>query len=144
MSSVLRVVGLVGLSLVVGQHVQVGSLGAATPQAAARPTPTPSARLAAAAPAAAALPQRSPVDQYCVTCHNQRSAIAGLTLDRVDVGKVSDDAAVWEKVVHKLRTGAMPPPGGPRPDGPSYHSLIAYLVTELDRAAEAKPILANR
>ena len=53
--------------------------------------------------------------------------------------KAGGDAAVWEKVVHKLRKRAMPPAGRPRPDAAGYNSLITYLENELDRAAEAKP-----
>ena len=33
------------------------------------------------APAAAATTQRALLDKYCVTCHNQRTKTAGLTLD---------------------------------------------------------------
>ena len=33
----------------------------------------------------------------------------------MDVERASEDAVVWEKVVRKLRLGAMPPRGLPRP-----------------------------
>ncbi len=79
------------------------------------------------------------LNRYCVTCHNQRLKTAGLMLDQIDVEKVADKAPIWEKVVQKLRTGAMPPPGAPRPDNATYSSLATYLETELDRAAAAKP-----
>src|SRR5437016_6140982 len=82
---------------------------------------------------------RALLDTYCVTCHNQKTAVAGLMLDKVDPAKAGQDPAVWEKVVHKLRSRAMPPPGRPRPDAPSYKALITQLETELDRAAVAKP-----
>src|SRR5438132_989632 len=82
---------------------------------------------------------RAVLDTYCVTCHNQKLAVAGLTLDKLDLEKIGENAPVWEKVVHKLRTRAMPPPGRPRPDAPRYSSLITHLETELDRAAAAKP-----
>ncbi|HYR89227.1 MAG TPA: DUF1592 domain-containing protein [Terriglobia bacterium] len=97
--------------------------------------------LAAYAPAAgqSASTTRALLDTYCVTCHNQRSATAGLTLDKMDLNKIGEDSAVWEKVVHKLRTRAMPPPGRPRPDMPSYKVLVTHLETELDHAATAKP-----
>src|SRR3954469_15264691 len=82
---------------------------------------------------------RAVLNRYCVTCHNQKSRTAGLMLDQMDVEKVAASAPVWEKVVQKLRTGAMPPPGALRPDNATYSSLAAYLETELDRAAAAKP-----
>src|SRR5437867_2937223 len=89
--------------------------------------------------APAASTNHAVLDRYCVTCHNEKSATAGLMLDKLNVDKVGEDAAVWEKVVHKLRTRAMPPAGRPRPDAPSYNLLITQLETELDRASAAKP-----
>src|SRR5207249_496247 len=43
------------------------------------------------------------------------------------------------KVVTKLRTGEMPPPGRPRPDAASYRAIVAALEGELDAAAAAAP-----
>src|SRR5262249_3638931 len=82
---------------------------------------------------------RAALDRYCVTCHNQKTKTAGLMLDLMDAQKVADAAPTWEKVVQKLRTGAMPPPGASRPDNTTYFSLAGYLETELDRAAAANP-----
>src|SRR6516162_5642682 len=59
---------------------------------------------------------RALLDKYCVTCHNQKSAAAGLMLDKMNLDKAGEDAALWERVVHKLRTRSMPPAGMPRPD----------------------------
>lgn len=77
--------------------------------------------------------------KYCVTCHNARLKTAGFVLDVADLKNVGDHAETWEKVVRKLRTEAMPPAGAPRPDRATYDSTAAYLETELDRAAAAKP-----
>ena len=46
---------------------------------------------------------------------------------------------IWEKVVRKLRAGAMPPALRPRPDDVTYETFTAWLETELDRAAAAHP-----
>src|SRR6266850_1599571 len=89
--------------------------------------------------APAASTNRALLDRYCVTCHNQGSATAGLMLDKANLEKVGEDAAIWEKVLHKLRTGAMPPVGRPRPDAAGYNSVITYLETELDRASARNP-----
>ena len=83
--------------------------------------------------------QRALLNRYCVTCHNERLKTAGLLLDKMDVEQVSAAAEVWEKVVRKLRTEAMPPAGVPRPDKAGYDSFATYLETALDRAAAAKP-----
>src|SRR5262245_24719467 len=56
-------------------------------------------------------PQKTLVDRYCVTCHNEKTRRGGLTLDTKDPGNVGSDADVWEKVVRKLRAGLMPPVG---------------------------------
>ena len=82
---------------------------------------------------------RAVLDTYCVTCHNTPRHTAGLMLDRMDVEHVGAGAEVWEKVVKKLRAGAMPPPNMPRPDKATYAAVASYLETELDRAFAAKP-----
>ena len=79
------------------------------------------------------------VDRYCVTCHNERLKTAGLTLDTLDPAKIPADAETWEKVIVKLRTGAMPPPGMPHPDAETSHKFVSSLETRIDSAAQAKP-----
>src|SRR5688572_2023433 len=67
---------------------------------------------------AASSPPSSPralLDQYCVTCHNQRSKTAGITFDTTNIDNVADHAELWEKTLQKLRGGMMPPPGARRP-----------------------------
>ena len=82
---------------------------------------------------------RALLDRYCVTCHNERRKVAGLDLDSLELARVDTGAAVWEKVIRKLRSGAMPPPGRPRPDGAGNVAFVSYLETELDRAAADNP-----
>src|SRR6185295_1217759 len=60
--------------------------------------------------------QRTFLNQYCVTCHNDQAKVAGLLLDKMDVPRVGTDAETWEKVVRKLRAGMMPPAGAKHPD----------------------------
>ena len=89
-----------------------------------------------AATAAAQTPALELVTTYCVSCHNQRINAGSLTLDNVDGSQVSNSADAWEKVVIKLRSRAMPPPGARRPDNATYDRVATWLETELDRAAE--------
>ena len=97
---------------VVAACLVVGTIGWAAPQAAG---PQAAASQAAARPQPAAAPLAA-INRYCVTCHNQRTQTGGLSLDGLDAASIPAHAEVWEKVVRKLRTGAMPPQGVRRPD----------------------------
>jgi len=77
--------------------------------------------------------------QYCVTCHNPRLKTADLVLDVGELPHVAANAEVWEKIVRKLRTKAMPPAGAPHPDPATYDVTASFLEAELDRAALATP-----
>jgi hypothetical protein len=99
----------------------------------------PAQTLASSATAAPPAEIRKVLDRHCVTCHNGRLKTAGLELDAMNVDDVARDAARWEQVVKKLRSGAMPPPGSPRPDHATYERLVASIEGALDRAAAARP-----
>ena len=99
----------------------------------------PAAGVASIAGAAPAPDPRAFLDRYCVACHNERLRTAGLLLDASDVGQVGAGAETWEKVVRKLRSGAMPPPGRRRPEPAALDAFVTWLETELDREAAAHP-----
>jgi cytochrome c551/c552 len=77
--------------------------------------------------------------KYCITCHNSKLKTAGLVLDPDATSHAGANAELWEKVVHKLRSGEMPPAGMPRPDSAAYDAAAGFLETELDRAAAVHP-----
>ena len=79
------------------------------------------------------------LDQYCVTCHNERLRTADLALDTLDLSNVTADAETWEMVIRKLRLRAMPPAGRPRPDDATIDVVASWFETTLDRAAAAAP-----
>jgi mono/diheme cytochrome c family protein len=79
------------------------------------------------------------VKQYCVSCHNQRLKTGNLALDDVDLTAAGAHADRLEKVVRKLRAGAMPPAGAPRPDAATSERFVALLETQLDTAARQRP-----
>jgi Protein of unknown function (DUF1592)/Protein of unknown function (DUF1588)/Protein of unknown function (DUF1585)/Protein of unknown function (DUF1587)/Protein of unknown function (DUF1595)/Planctomycete cytochrome C len=79
------------------------------------------------------------LNQYCVSCHNSKAKIAGLTLDTADLNNVPAHAEMWEKVIKKLRAGAMPPLGMPKPEKAKVDAFASFLETSIDRAALAKP-----
>ncbi len=119
------------------------SLAAAAPaRAQTTNTPPAAARAAGAGNPTATAPQQALLDRYCVACHNgpmhDRGAVP-FAFDGLDVADVGADPAAWEAVVRKLRLGMMPPAGRPRPESEAHERFVAWLESELDRAAEAAP-----
>jgi mono/diheme cytochrome c family protein len=118
------------LAAVTGQvssSAQTASSGRGPSDAPRGATPTP------------ASPARDLVASYCVACHNDRAKAGGLSLEAADAVQVDRAAEAWEKVVVKLRSRAMPPPGIRRPDNATYDTVAAWLEQALDRAASARP-----
>src|SRR5687768_6093712 len=96
------------------------------------------ARAASKVPPPAVAP-RAMLDQYCVTCHNQRGKAGGLTLDDIDPSKATEHLDVWERVSSKLRAGMMPPTGQRRPEPAVMDAFVKSLETQIDQAAAAQP-----
>ena len=82
---------------------------------------------------------RQMIQRYCASCHNSKLKTAGLALDALDLNAIAAHPQAWEKVVTKLRTGAMPPAGLPRPDAATYDTVASWLEDQLDAAAAAAP-----
>jgi cytochrome c551/c552 len=87
----------------------------------------------------ATLEPKAVIDQYCVTCHNQKLKTGGLELDKLDLQNVAPHAETWEKIVRKVRAGMMPPAGARRPDRATLDALAGSVETALDRVAAANP-----
>ncbi len=79
------------------------------------------------------------VNRYCLGCHNDRALRGGLSLEGAALDDIPSHVDLWERALRKLRAGAMPPDGAPRPDEVAYRGLITYLETELDTLAETNP-----
>jgi len=82
---------------------------------------------------------RALLDGYCVTCHSDQLKTAGLTLASVDPSRAEASPEIWEKVIRKLRTASMPPPGRLRPDKAVSDRFVAQLEAALDRLAVSAP-----
>jgi hypothetical protein len=96
----------------------------------------------------AAVPERPAFDQhaawqtwkiYCDTCHFGPKARAGVNLEGLDLANLDSNGVLWEKVLRKLRSREMPPPGAPRPDEATYAALVNAIEGERDRVADARP-----
>src|SRR5437762_1717205 len=89
------------------------------------------ARLVPSSAAASAIKQRALLDQYCVTCHNDRIKTSNFSLEKLDLATAGDHPEVWERVVRKLRAGVMPPPDIKRPPLAEYEGLRDFLETAI-------------
>ena len=129
----------------VGLGVAAMGVAGAPPCAAAEPAghgpavAAPQVKQAARVDEWSAAQTRATLQRYCLTCHNARLQTAGLDLDAMDAERVGAHPAAWEKVVAKLRSGAMPPAGRSRPDRFAYAEMAASLEESLDRVAAADP-----
>jgi hypothetical protein len=83
--------------------------------------------------------QRALLDKYCLGCHNQKLNTAGISIEGSDLGQPAARADLWERVVRKVRSGQMPPPGLPHPDGATAGAFANSLEEALDKAAAARP-----
>ena len=80
------------------------------------------------------------VQKSCVSCHNDKTKTAGLSLQGLSPTDVPAHGEIWEKVLHKVRSGEMPPPTvRTRPDPAAAAAFAAFLERTLDTAAVAKP-----
>ena len=114
----------------------LGAVLVGAPGAFAQPAAEPSTPEDGAAEPAV---YRAVVDRYCVACHNRRTLAGGLALDAADLAQVGRHAAQWERVLRKLRTREMPPPGRPRPAAAVYDAFGAWLERSLDQWAADHP-----
>ena len=116
-----------------------GAFGAPKPQAAGNAATPATSGATTAAAAKDPAEFRPLLDTYCVGCHNERLKTAGLMLDKADLKNVPQASETWENVIRKLRSGAMPPTGLPRPEPSVSAAFVSSLAATLDRAAAAQP-----
>ena len=119
---------------VTGALISAAGLDAKEPAGGALQS-APEAQATASDPA----PHQQVIRRYCVTCHNDRLQSGGLALTSVDLAEVGAHAEVLETVLMKLRAGAMPPAGRPRPDVATLAAFTGWLEAGLDRAAAEDP-----
>ena len=101
-------------------------------------TVEPSAPPATApSPSAERARHRAWLNQYCVGCHNSRTASPvnePVNLESASLDDLLPHAATWERVLRKLSVRAMPPQGVPHPTEPDYVAFTGWLAGSLDRA----------
>jgi cytochrome c551/c552 len=95
--------------------------------------------MALSATSLATAQDRTFLTKYCTACHNSKTKVGGLTLDTADLTNLPAHADMWEKVIKKLRTGAMPPLGMPKPDKATADAFVTEVETSIDKAYLAHP-----
>src|SRR6266851_821152 len=74
------------------------------------------------------------VEKSCVACHNAKLRSGDVDLKTLHTAKTfEDDREIWEKVVAKLQTGKMPPPGTPQPPATTTSAVTGWLQSEFAR-----------
>ena len=113
--------------------------------AAAASLQTPPAQASSAQSESTPDSSRTFLDTNCVVCHNSRRLTANLALDAdtLDPRAAHEDAEVWEKVIRKVRTGAMPPASRPQPDPRAVEAFVSHLETTIDEAAARHPMVGR-
>ena len=121
-------------AILISATVVSGQRETAAPAPAA---PAPAASAAAASPLAA---HASLVEKTCITCHNTKTKTAGLSLQGLSLTDVPAHGEIWEKVLHKVRSGEMPPVNvRNRPEPAAAAAFATYLERTLDQASAANP-----
>jgi hypothetical protein len=80
------------------------------------------------------------VKKNCAGCHSEQRKMGNLSLQSFDLATVgATSPIIAEKIIGKLRTGMMPPPGRPRPAGDTLLVLTETLERQMDTRYAASP-----
>src|ERR1700737_1203547 len=66
---------------------------------------------------------------HCFACHNDKLKTANLSLEHPGLAP-----SVWEKIIDKLSSGRMPPPGSPAPSKADVALVTAWIEKHLGPA----------
>jgi hypothetical protein len=81
------------------------------------------------------------LSQNCFGCHNSSLKSGNLNLEQYTTNASIDaDRERWMTVLHKLRSGEMPPKGMPRPNEAASKSVVSWLEASLGSKAESSVI----
>src|SRR6266404_4741671 len=85
------------------------------------------------------------VQKYCAQCHGEKKQSGGLNLAAFgSTDAVVKDREAWETVRQRLDMNEMPPKKQPQPPAEEAKKVIAWIDTELTRAAQAGPMTPGR
>ena len=131
----------IGWAALIAQQPSSTAVGAAFPPSrnATADPPEPPAEAGRRPADAATISRPTVIDQYCVTCHNDKLKTGNLSLEQISLDRAGADAETLEKVIRKVRAGLMPPAGAKRPDRAALDAFAGSIENAIDRAAAATP-----
>ena len=90
----------------------------------------------AAAPDAEAFGKAvQPLTETCGACHSPSIASGGLVIDPFfEPESLAEHREEWERILQKVRSGEMPPPGLPRPSLEQVKALVSFVENEFEQA----------
>ena len=92
------------------------------------------AAVAETAVAADAQPRKS-FKTYCIDCHDDATATAGLSLESL---APDYDNSAWIRIHDRIKSGEMPPADSPQPTPKEREAAVASLAKNLNAAAAAR------
>src|SRR5580704_3961605 len=76
--------------------------------------------------------------QYCVGCHNNKVATAGISLEKlIAAPSVAENYQAWERVSAMLDQKRMPPAGMPQPSDQQRSHAVGWIHSQLDTYIQA-------
>ncbi|MDG3007927.1 DUF1592 domain-containing protein [Paludisphaera mucosa] len=90
------------------------------------------------------------LERYCINCHMEGDAKAGLALDRYDDQAAAlKDGKTWLRVLDALDGGTMPPPNKPRPTLAEIETVTGwiehdYLAAQCGQGRPPAPVVIRR
>ena len=71
------------------------------------------------------------IENYCMDCHDEETSEGNLSLEGIHGNLVDGpDLDHWEKILHQLELGQMPPNKKPQPTAAERHSLVQWIRAE--------------
>src|SRR5690348_16644252 len=83
---------------------------------------------------------RPVLGKVCSACHNQQTAAGGLDIAPfLRPESVLDNREEWEKILHKVRAGEMPPKGVARPAQADIERLQQFVEGIYEKIDQSRP-----
>ena len=71
------------------------------------------------------------IENYCMDCHDEETSKGDLSLEGIKGNLVEGpDLDHWEKILHQLELGQMPPKKKSQPTTAERHSLVQWIRAE--------------